>query len=149
MIVSPIKYISKKIVTSLLVIIDLINQKKLYVLILIKIYVFYFRSNSTNQSSDQQQIKMETNVNTPSELASSIRNDFNSRKRKLSIPQYKEQKRLKSDNNMRSSSTDISMKINSIENLQVKIVKFENSALGFLLYVHNKICFLLEFSINC
>lgn len=130
-------------------IIDLINQKKLYVLILIKIYVFYFRSNSTNQSSDQQQIKMETNVNTPSELASSIRNDFNSRKRKLSIPQYKEQKRLKSDNNMRSSSTDISMKINSIENLQVKIVKFENSALGFLLYVHNKICFLLEFSINC
>jgi len=51
--------------------------------------------------------------------------EFNSQqgKRKFSLSQYKEHKRLKSNDITQNCSADIDMRINPIENLKVRIKK--------------------------
>jgi hypothetical protein len=94
--------------------------------------IFYFRSNKNIPSRDQNQlssmpVKMETNENTSSSASPThqLNDELNSLhgKRKFSITQYREHKRLKSNDIVQNSSADIDMRVNTTENIKVRIKK--------------------------
>jgi hypothetical protein len=95
-------------------------------------FIFYFRSNKNIPSPDQNQlssmpVKMETNENTSSSASPThqLNDELNSLhgKRKFSITQYREHKRLKSNDIVQNSSADIDMRVNTTENIKVRIKK--------------------------
>jgi hypothetical protein len=72
-------------------------------------------------------VKMETNENTSSSASPThqLNDELNSLhgKRKFSITQYREHKRLKSNDIVQNSSADIDMRVNTTENIKVRIKK--------------------------
>jgi hypothetical protein len=115
-----------------------IDRRVLFVSIFI--FGFYSRSNNSIPSPDQQQLSprqmtMETNESIPSPpshisntktnslLNRQLNDDLNSQqgKRKFSLSQYKEHKRIKSNESIQSPLTDTDMRINTTENIKVRI----------------------------
>jgi hypothetical protein len=113
------------------------------VLFLYSSFNFYFRSNDNIPSPDQiQSSPTQTNDSistvSPSLQVSNTKNnlspvhhsndEFNSQqgKRKFSLSQYKEHKRLKSNDITQNCSADIDMRMNTMENLKVRINSMTN-----------------------
>jgi hypothetical protein len=74
----------------------------------------------TNDSISSSQIE-NTKINSPPNRQ--LNDELNSQqgKRKYSLSQYQEHKRLKSNDVVQNSSADIDMRINTMENIKVRI----------------------------
>ncbi len=109
-------------------------------LFLYSFFFIYFRSNNSIPSSDDSQSSpTQTNDSISSSSSSSQVSNIKTNlspvhrsndeltsqkgKRKFSLSQYKEHKRLKSNDIIQDCSGDIDMRINTMENIKVRIKK--------------------------
>jgi exo-beta-1,3-glucanase (GH17 family) len=100
-------------------------------------YVLFFYSrpngnipsqdNSSPQLNDSMSQVANTKSNSSSNHSSNNESNSQSGKRKFSLSQYKEHKRTKSNDTIQNCTGDVDMRINTTEDLRVRIQTFPNT----------------------